>query len=96
MFVTDFSRIESGEIYNHNKAHRSDVNWLNAQITLISGREPERAVIIFTHHIPTLLEASTYRLDTDSVSLCHRLVEGNVLGQCASQTVGFWSYALQL
>lgn len=59
MFVADFSRIENWEIHDRNKAHESDVNWLNAQVKSITQEEPERTVVIFTHHSPTLLEAVT-------------------------------------
>lgn len=59
MFVTDFSRIENWEVDDHNNAHESDVEWLNAQVESIMENEPRRAIIIFTHHSPTLLEVAT-------------------------------------
>jgi Calcineurin-like phosphoesterase len=65
MFVTDFSRIEDWEFMDHNKAHKSDVNWLNAQVKSITEEEPERTVVVFTHHSPTLLEAATDPMHKD-------------------------------
>ena len=59
MFVTDFSRIEDWEVRDHNKAHEDDLNWLNAKVMAIREREPERTVVIFTHHSPTLLPMAT-------------------------------------
>jgi Calcineurin-like phosphoesterase len=58
MFVTDFSRIENWETHDHSSAHESDVNWLNAEVKAIKEEEPERIVVISTHHSPTLLEAA--------------------------------------
>ncbi|KAF7511269.1 hypothetical protein GJ744_004834 [Endocarpon pusillum] len=56
MFVTDFSSIENWGVYHHNKAHESDLSWLNAQVDSIMAKEPGRTVVIFTHHSPTLLD----------------------------------------
>ena len=58
MFVTGFCGIENWKIHDQNKAHESDLNWLNAQVKRIMKEEPERMVVIFTHHSPTLLEAA--------------------------------------
>jgi Calcineurin-like phosphoesterase len=59
MFVTDFSSIEDWDVCDHNKAHDSDVEWLNAQVKSITENEPARKIVIFTHHSPTLAEAAT-------------------------------------
>jgi hypothetical protein len=40
---------------SHNREHRADVAWLNAQVEAISGEEPHRAIVILTHYSPTLL-----------------------------------------
>jgi Calcineurin-like phosphoesterase len=59
MFVTDFSSIEDWDVDDHNKAHDSDVKWLNAQVKAITENEPARKIVIFTHHSPTLAPAAT-------------------------------------
>lgn len=65
MFVTDFSIIEHWEVKDHNSAHESDLFWLNAQVESIMEKEPERAIIIFTHHSPTLLEEANDPMHQD-------------------------------
>lgn len=59
MFVTDFSNIENWKIDDHNKAHESDLNWLNTQVEMIAEEEPHRQIVIFTHYSPTFLETAT-------------------------------------
>ena len=43
-------------LYDHNPAHRSDVEWLNGEVKKISEEEhePKRHIVIFSHYCPTL------------------------------------------
>ncbi|WEW60896.1 hypothetical protein PRK78_006384 [Emydomyces testavorans] len=50
--LTDFKHITHWHVHNHNAAHRSDLNWLNAQVAEIAEKEPHRRVVVFTHHSP--------------------------------------------
>ena len=50
----DFRQIHGWTVEQHSDAHVSDVEWLNAQVSEISRAEPERRIIIFTHHSPTV------------------------------------------
>jgi hypothetical protein len=57
-FCSDFSKIGDWTVDAHNAAHHSDINWLNSQVEHISRYEPQRQIVVFTHHSPTLLEAA--------------------------------------
>ncbi|KAM3458984.1 hypothetical protein MY3296_000131 [Beauveria thailandica] len=37
---------------SHREAHRSDVDWLNAEVECISRLEPHREVLVLTHYCP--------------------------------------------
>jgi len=52
--IQDFDgTIENWTIEDHNAAHASDLTWLNEQVTAIAATEPNRKVMILTHHSPT-------------------------------------------
>ncbi|PGH01976.1 hypothetical protein GX51_04908 [Blastomyces parvus] len=50
--LNDFYYIDGWTIEDHNKAHAADLAWLNSQVATISTSEPERSIVIFTHHSP--------------------------------------------
>ncbi|KAK2784290.1 hypothetical protein FQN52_009095 [Onygenales sp. PD_12] len=50
----DFYRINDWSVDGHREAHRADLAWLNEQVDLISRSEPERKIVILTHHSPCL------------------------------------------
>ncbi|KAI1399067.1 hypothetical protein F4819DRAFT_488969 [Hypoxylon fuscum] len=52
------SLVQHWTLRDHAEAHRSDLLWLNAQVDKISKAEPQREIIVFTHHSPTLDEKS--------------------------------------
>jgi len=52
-FVTDFHAIKDWSVEQHNAAHESDLAWLNAQVSKIEEEEPEKEMVIFTHHCPS-------------------------------------------
>ncbi|KAF2717890.1 hypothetical protein K431DRAFT_333578 [Polychaeton citri CBS 116435] len=51
--LNDFYDIKGWTVEQHNRAHVTDVKWLNAQVKAISEDEPRRKVVILTHHSPT-------------------------------------------
>ncbi|KAF2811117.1 putative calcineurin-like phosphoesterase [Mytilinidion resinicola] len=57
-FVSDFEEIEGWTIRQHNAAHEDDLAWLNAQVAAIEHDEPWRAIVVLTHHSPTLAPAA--------------------------------------
>ncbi|KAJ5578498.1 uncharacterized protein N7459_007462 [Penicillium hispanicum] len=50
--INDFYYIEDWAVDDHNAAHNADLKWLNDQVTSIAASEPQRKVVIFTHHSP--------------------------------------------
>ena len=57
-FVSDFSYINEWTVASHNAAHQTDVQWLNTQVREMAQKEPNRTIVVFTHHSPTSLEAA--------------------------------------
>ena len=56
--LNDFYHIEKWSIEQHNEAHVRDLAWLNLQVEGIAREEPERKVIVLTHHSPAIDERS--------------------------------------
>jgi len=50
---SDFRRIENWTVEDHNKAFLEDLSWLNSQVKSITDTEPDRRIVILTHHSPT-------------------------------------------
>ncbi|KAL2131009.1 hypothetical protein VTI74DRAFT_5668 [Chaetomium olivicolor] len=51
--LIDFRQILNWTVEDHVDAHLSDLRWLNAQVAQISQTQPQRQIVIFTHHSPT-------------------------------------------
>jgi hypothetical protein len=84
-FVTDFHAISSWSISQHNAAHASDLTWLNAQVAKIEDEEPEREIVVFTHHCPSKVEeVNDERYRDDKAGVGRAFVTCNVFG------VKFW------
>ncbi|EEQ30401.1 hypothetical protein McanMca71_002294 [Microsporum canis] len=52
--LVDFRDIIQWNVEDHNVAHKSDLDWLNRQVEEIADNEPQRQIVIFTHHSPCL------------------------------------------
>jgi hypothetical protein len=52
--LMDFRRIAGLNPETYAALHQSDLAWLNSTIASIARDEPEREVIVFTHHAPTI------------------------------------------
>ncbi|KAL4971053.1 Ser/Thr protein phosphatase superfamily [Aspergillus stella-maris] len=50
--LNDFYRIKDWTVEDHNEAHCADLAWSNQQVESISRLEPERRIVVFTHHSP--------------------------------------------
>ena len=50
--LNDFYYIEDWDVHAHRQAHLSDLQWLNEQVRSISQTEPERKIVILSHHSP--------------------------------------------
>lgn len=52
--LQDFKRIDDFTPAAYLNAHRADVAWLNDTVAHIASAEPQRKVVVFTHHAPTV------------------------------------------
>jgi len=55
--LTDFDEekgIRERTVHEHNADHLLDLAFLNAQVTAISSQDPEREIVILSHHSPTI------------------------------------------
>ncbi|TQV97558.1 Ser/Thr protein phosphatase superfamily [Cordyceps javanica] len=59
MGLNDFYLIDEWTVQSHREAHRSDVDWLNAEVERISRLESHREVLVFTHCCPLTNEDVT-------------------------------------
>lgn len=50
--LNDFYHIDNWSVEKHNAVHTKELAWLNEQVSSISTLEPERKIVIFTHHSP--------------------------------------------
>ncbi|OAA62744.1 hypothetical protein SPI_04284 [Niveomyces insectorum RCEF 264] len=62
----DFKQIQQWDVDDHIRAHASDLNWLNTQVTTIAQSEPHRKIVIFTHHSPSVDERTIDERHRDS------------------------------
>jgi hypothetical protein len=52
--LNDFRRIENFNPKSFDALHRGDLAWLNATVAEIDSTEPDREIVVLTHHAPTL------------------------------------------
>ncbi|KAJ5793544.1 hypothetical protein N7457_000143 [Penicillium paradoxum] len=52
--LVDFRDILRWTADDHNAEHESDLHWLNTQVSGIAKNEPQRRIVVFTHHSPTV------------------------------------------
>lgn len=53
MKVADFSSIRDWTVEKHNIEHLCDVEWLQGQLRNISLEDPDRQLLVVTHHAPS-------------------------------------------
>ena len=50
--LNDFYNIRDWTVDDHTAAHDADLAWLNGQVAYIASSEPDRKIVVFTHHSP--------------------------------------------
>ena len=79
--LNDFYRIVDWTVNSHNAAHKADVEWLENELEKIRTESPERQVVIFSHHSPTMLSETIdprHKDSTISSGFCTDLVPGKL------------------
>jgi hypothetical protein len=66
--MVDFKDILRWSVEYHNSAHKSDLQWLNAQVSKIAQDEAQRRIVIFTHHSPSVDPRTDPKHDGSEVS----------------------------
>jgi hypothetical protein len=56
--VTDFRRIKDWTVHRHNEAHESDLTWLKGELDTAIIDDPNRWILVVTHHAPSVPETS--------------------------------------
>ena len=56
--VKDFQKIKDWGIEDHNEAHETDLSWLRCTLDSVSKEGSGKAIIVVTHHAPSILETS--------------------------------------
>lgn len=51
--LTDFKRIDNFTPATYTALHQTDLAWLNDTVSSIAQNEPDREIVVFTHHAPT-------------------------------------------
>ncbi|KAJ5570487.1 uncharacterized protein N7459_009917 [Penicillium hispanicum] len=52
--MVDFKDILRCTVDDHITAHEADLEWLNTQVSAIAKDEPQRRIVIFTYHSPSV------------------------------------------
>ncbi|KAK3291782.1 uncharacterized protein B0H64DRAFT_408026 [Chaetomium fimeti] len=52
--LVDFQQIREWTVADHVDAHVEELGWLNEQVAEIARSEPQRRIVVFTHHSPTV------------------------------------------
>ncbi|KAJ7275077.1 Ser/Thr protein phosphatase protein [Mycena rebaudengoi] len=58
MGLSDFSHIIDFDADVYDARHKEDASWLKETIAYITRNEPERQIIVLTHHAPTVADTS--------------------------------------
>jgi hypothetical protein len=64
--LNDFYHFKDWDVHLHRQAHSSDLKWLNKQVCSVSQAEPDRRIVIFTHHSPVFGGQAADLKDTKS------------------------------
>lgn len=52
--LNDFYHIKDWTVEDHTDAYTTDLTWLNEQVSTLAATQPDRHIIILTHHSPTM------------------------------------------
>lgn len=90
--MVDFKDTPGWTVALHNKAHASDLQWLNSQVAQISTSEPQRQVVIFTHHSPTTTAQANDPRHNDSLASSAFVTDLSKEACWTSSCVKVWAF----
>jgi hypothetical protein len=90
--VTDFNCIGGLTLDVYQALHAHDAEWLENSIAQIARDEPQRKIVVMTHHAPTRQSTSDPKYDgrPNNSAFATEMVGGVGIG------VDFWSHSLEL
>jgi hypothetical protein len=88
--LNDFRRVMDWSPEDYRAAHLADVEWLNETCRNLRENEPERQVVVFTHHGPTT--RGTLKPDVENTELSCAFVTEMSLQPCWGKPVKLWGY----
>ncbi|KAI0090970.1 Ser/Thr protein phosphatase protein [Irpex rosettiformis] len=89
--LNDFKRIHNFTPETFRAEHEADVAWLNSVVATMAQEEPERRVIVFTHHAPTIKGTSDPKNQGKSTSTAFA-TELMAEPVCTAGTVKVWAF----
>jgi len=66
--INDFSLVKKWTIETYKEAHVEDVRWLSQQWSEIKTKEPQRRIVVLTHHAPSYMNTSNPKYEGSSVA----------------------------
>ncbi|CAG8247118.1 unnamed protein product [Penicillium salamii] len=89
----DFYDIYDWIVEKHCAAQRSDLAWLNSQVSRISAEEPHRKIVVFTHHSPITQDARGVYLRLAHSSVLERFATDLSAQECwTNPSVRLWAF----
>ncbi|KAF8577551.1 hypothetical protein K439DRAFT_1649058 [Ramaria rubella] len=88
--LNDFRRVDNWTPEDYRAAHLTDVEWLNETCRNLRENEPDREVVIFTHHGPTT--KGTLKPEHENTELSCAFVTEMSLQPCWSRPVKLWAF----
>lgn len=93
--LNDFKHIRRWTVDDHNAEHSIDVAWLRDQIEEIAETEPDRRILVATHHAPSYRKTSAPQHEDSVLSsaFCTAILEGGAWrGWKGKEMVKAWVY----
>ncbi|KAF3912288.1 hypothetical protein AA313_de0203780 [Arthrobotrys entomopaga] len=93
--LNDFRQIKGWRVDDHNAEHSIDIAWLRDQIEEIAETEPDRRILVATHHAPSFRKTSAPQHEDSSLSsaFCTGILEGGAWrGWKGKEMVKVWVF----
>ena len=90
--LNDFKRIREWTVETHNAAHVADANWLDQECTKIRTAEPDRLIVILTHHAPAMSGTSAPRYENQPINIKTAFATDMSSRPCWGPPVKVWAF----
>ena len=90
--LNDFTRIRQWTVETYNAAHIADANWLDEQCAKIRTEEPDRRIIILTHHAPAMSGTSAPRHENQPTAINTAFATDMSTRSCWGPPLKAWAF----